>query len=261
MPFNPTKNKAWEKEWKGWSKFGCGGRYNFLEFNEAKKFLKKYKVKTQQEFFKLRKRNNEIKEKFPVAPYDHYKFEWKDWADFLGNGKIKIEYLSYQEAEKVVQKYGVQCREEFLELKRKDIIEFKQISTSADVHYKKQWKGWTKFFGKNHNHGNFLSYKESSRKAQEIKIERAEDYLKLAIAHKLPKGMPRSPRQFYQREWKDWYDFLGKEKPFTMNYQDTSKVAQKLGIKSSIQYISLYDLGKLPKGMPRNPRYEFRRKK
>lgn len=259
MPSYPTKWKAWEKEWKGWSEFL---NYNiFLEFNEAKKLLKPYKIKTIQQFKELRKTHKEIK-RIPIAPFHYYKKEWTNWGDFFGSGKIPIQerkYQTYQQAQKYIKKLGIQSRKEFYEKWQELKLNEKQIPIDPERIYKKtgEWEGWTKFFSKNHNYGNFFSYEEAGRIAHKMKIEIAKDYLKLAVAHKLPKGMPRSPRNFYKKEWKGWNDFLGTVKP--LSYEETSKVAQKLGIKSSKQYREYYDLGKLPKGMPRDPNIVFKR--
>jgi len=247
MPSYPENFLAWKESWKGWSEFLKYKKYQFLEFDKAKKFLSKYDLKSSSQFFKLRKTNNDIRMQIPVSPIKFYKKEWKGYGDFLNYNEKK--FMGFEEGKKIVQELGIKSRPVYWE-KRKKLKILLQIPHSPNRAYK-EWKGWDDFLV-----NKFVTYQQAKKIAQEMKIERALDYKKLAIEKKLPEGMPMTPRIFYKKVWKDWDDFLGKQR--LLSYEETSKIAQKLGIKSSKQYREYFDLGKLPRGMPREPNVVFR---
>jgi len=81
IPSNPYtfyKNKGWTN-WREWL-----GKEETLPFREAKKFVRKLKLKTEKEwqsYSKSGKRPNNI----PSSPYMFYKNKgWTNWRDWLG---------------------------------------------------------------------------------------------------------------------------------------------------------------------------------
>jgi hypothetical protein len=51
----------------------------YLNFNQVKKFAKKKKIKTKQDWYKTKMPN-----KIPRSVHRVFKKQWKGWSDFLG---------------------------------------------------------------------------------------------------------------------------------------------------------------------------------
>jgi len=76
------------KEWTGWTYFlGTNFKRNteFIPFDDAKKYIKKFNLKTRQQFRKWTKENHSFEVEIPRSPSTVYKNEgWHGWKDFLG---------------------------------------------------------------------------------------------------------------------------------------------------------------------------------
>ncbi len=82
IPSNPAK--IYNEEWKGWGDlFGTGKRsfHTFISYEEAKKIIKKFKIKTQRDFYEFRKTKKFKKLDMPSNPW-RYK-QWKNWRSFV----------------------------------------------------------------------------------------------------------------------------------------------------------------------------------
>lgn len=262
LPSWPEDFVEWKKQWKGWSKFLAFRSKNFLEFEEAKILIKKYNLKTIEQFKELKKKDKNIREKIPIAPYKFYIKQWKGWGDFLGNGKIPLKerkYATHEEAQKYIEKKGIQNRKAFYEKWRKGELKEKQIPIDPERIYKRtgEWEGWTKLFGKNHNHGNYLSYEEAQKKCKEKKIVQGKQYKKLRREGKLGKEFPSAPDKFYKKQWKNWRVFLQKE---YVSFNVCRKFARSSGIKSGYEWNQIYLQGLLPKQVPSDPERYYGRK-
>jgi predicted helicase len=82
---------VYKKQWKGMGDFlGTDNIANFLRkfksFFEARKHVRKLKLKTYDDWLKLRK-SKKVPKNIPSNPQQSYKKEWKGWPDFLGTGR------------------------------------------------------------------------------------------------------------------------------------------------------------------------------
>ena len=76
----PCKNKGW----KGWKDFLGKKR---MTYDEAKKYILKYDIKSQKEWGEFKKSNEfpkDLDKELPRTPYGAYKDSgWVSWGDFL----------------------------------------------------------------------------------------------------------------------------------------------------------------------------------
>ena len=79
LPSNPIK--IYESQWVNWDDFLGYSKYK--SFVESKKFIKKLKINSWNEYRREWKKFG-IKQKIPSKPYNVYKDEWNGWDDFLG---------------------------------------------------------------------------------------------------------------------------------------------------------------------------------
>ena len=164
-----------------------------LPYAEAQKIVQKAGIKTITEF-KAWKRPEGV----PSTPDMTYKDKgWKSWPEFLGTG-VPFVALSYKEAQKIVQKAGIQNAREFYARKPKP----EGVPSQPYVIYKgKGWKNWPEFFGTE-----WLSYAEARRIVQKAGIKTWKEFR----AWKHPVGVPSNPDTTYKgKGWKSYPEFLG----------------------------------------------------
>lgn len=96
IPSNP-REVFLKKGWVSWGDFLSTGRVwdnlvDYLTYDEAKKIIKKYQIKTGEEYKNLAKRGI-IPDNIPNRPERFYKKRgWISWGDYLGTGRIANQY-------------------------------------------------------------------------------------------------------------------------------------------------------------------------
>ncbi len=80
LPSSPYK--MYESEWTNLYDFLGKNDPNRFSYKEAKKIIKKHKIKNHKEYADFAKQKG-----LPSAPYSTYKDEWTNWHDFLGKQK------------------------------------------------------------------------------------------------------------------------------------------------------------------------------
>ena len=124
----------------------------FKSFNEFKIFIKGLNINSSKEYKKYLK-NNSLQLDIPYNPDLVYKNSgWTNWPDILGKGMKgakNIDYLSYDNAKKVIKKFELKTSTQWFEFCKTD-SKPEKIPTSANRYYEKsgEWKGWADFLGK-----------------------------------------------------------------------------------------------------------------
>ncbi|MDI6603363.1 MAG: integrase repeat-containing protein, partial [Patescibacteria group bacterium] len=176
-----------------------------------------------------------------------YKDEWKNWYDFLGKEK-PLEFLSFEEAKEVVRNLGIKSSAEYFQ-KYKQV---KGLPSNPRRVYKDEWKNWRDFLGKEKSL-KFLPFEEAKKIVKTLNIMSQKEYFQ---RYKEGKGLPSDPRRVYKDEWKNWRDFLGKEKPLEfLSFEEAKKIVKTLNIMSQKEYFQRYKEGK---GLPSDPRRVYK---
>jgi hypothetical protein len=123
--------------------------YNHITYEDAIKFVRPLKLKSQREWVKYYKENNKNKDfpKISISVHSVYRNEWISWSDFLGkkDARFKITYcdlVSY-----------VRENLHFIRSKRKwsKYIEDNKINLPKNpqsVYKNKGWVSWNSFLSK-----------------------------------------------------------------------------------------------------------------
>jgi len=122
---------------------------SYLEYNKAKKFIKKFNFKKSDDFYNFIKSKKFPEKILPRYPGEVYKNKgWLGWGNFLGTGAIwKKNFISYNEAKKQVISKNIISKNDYSSKRKK--LNLKNILPSAPQRtYKKEWKGWDDFLGK-----------------------------------------------------------------------------------------------------------------
>jgi hypothetical protein len=204
IPLNPLR--AYGKSFEGWQEY-LGNKKKYKNFEEAKTFIKKYRFKKREDFWKG---THKLPLDIPKSPNGFYKKEWKGWGDFLGNNFIATqnrEYLSYKFARKYALKLKLKTYTEWRKLKNLP----NNIPRDIKKIYKKEWQGLEHFFGSSFKilRRKFKNYSEAKLFAFSKNFKSQLEWKKYIKNNKLPVDIPRNPDFTYKNNgWKGWSDFL-----------------------------------------------------
>lgn len=146
---------------------------------------------------------------------------------------MTTKYATYIEASEAAQRLCFAQQRDY----KRGCHQDPRLPRSPHTFYAKDWVDWYDFLGTKRPECKYASYAQASEAAQKLGLRGKKEYL--SQGHLDPK-LPRSPSTFYSEDWVDWYDFLGKVNPANKyaTYGEASEAAQKLGIKSSKEYVS-----------------------
>lgn len=205
----------------------------------------------------------------PANPPQIYKKEWKNWGDFLGTNYIatqKREYLSYDDAKRIVHKFSLKSISEWQKFCKSGK---KPNNIPADFFHYYENKGLISagdFLGTNtisNAKKKYLSYEEAKTYVQKLKFKRLKDLNEYFRKGKRPETIPFEYREYYKKEWVSYKDFLGPQaignKKDYMNYNDAIKIVHKLNLKSRLDYKDFCHSEKKPKNLPNSPEKVYKK--
>jgi len=259
-PHNVYKNKGWTSYGEF---FGTGRVANqkrkFLDFIDARKYVRKLKIKNQTEWLKYAK-SKDRKEEIPYQPWRTYKNKgWKNLGDWLGTGRIadrEKNYLSFKKAKNYAKSLNLESSTEWFLLHRKGKIK-KNIPIFCNQTYKnKGWKGWSDFLGTRYKSFRFnssLDFNSAKKYARSLDIKSSKEWRTLYDEGKININIPKYVNEHYKNKgWNGWSDFLGYEK--YLNFSDAKKKLRILKVTSRSIYQVSYKKGIL-KNLPSDPFY------
>ncbi len=258
IPTDPLR--AYKKSFEGWAEY-LGNKIKYKTFDEAKKFISKYKFKKREDFWKY---TSKLPIDFPKAPDSLYKRFWKGWGNFLGNNIIAPQsrkFVNYKIARKFALKLKLKTYTEWLKFKNLP----SNIPRNIKIIYKKEWQGYEHFFGSSFKilRRKFRNYSSAKLFVIPKKFKSQGDWKEFIKNNKLPVDMPRNPDHAYKNNgWKGWGDFLGsgnvREKMFR-SYKEVKKYAQSLRIKSENEWYKHTKNKNFPKDIPVSPRGYYKK--
>ena len=150
IPSNPNlvyKNDGWigYGDWLGTGVIGSTNK-SFVSFSEAKTFVKKQKMKGQNDWVNFCKQGFRPSN-IPSNPQKNYIDEWKGWADFLSYKK-ETRFVNYQEAQYFVKSVGINSVTEWENYCKLNEKPYNIPKRFDEVYKNKGWKGWADFLGK-----------------------------------------------------------------------------------------------------------------
>jgi superfamily II DNA or RNA helicase len=141
LPSSPAT--IYKKSWKGWNDFI--DKKSFFTYYEAKKLLKKNKVKSLKDYNKFIKTNKDLQKILPKTPDGVYlkTGDWKNWSDFLN-----IEdFYEFEEAKKIINKFKFSSQYQMI--KEFNFKKYTRMPKAPSGFYRtrNKWKGWPDFLG------------------------------------------------------------------------------------------------------------------
>jgi superfamily II DNA or RNA helicase len=221
--------------WADWLGVKPGWKKAWRPYEDAKKFIHSLKLKNEADWRKYIK-SGALPADIPKSPSVVYQ-EWRGMGDFLGTGNVAPtdrEFLTFDEAKKIVRDFNIKNQRELKEF-IKSINCPAGFPSNPNSTYKKQWKGLGDFLGTNTISPQdmvFYSYEEAKRYVIKNKIRNKEEYYELKRKNPL---LPANPRLKF-KEFKNWFDFLGKPEKEFYGFEELKLILKDKGIKTQSDY-------------------------
>ena len=212
-----TADYVYKKEgWISWGDFLghdyiAGTKRVYRSFEESRKYVQSLNFENRTQWWDYCKKNKKPDD-IPRAPEIVYQGKgWKGWSDFLGNTRSR-NYLSYDDAKKVIQKLNLQSTEEWREYVKSGKLPL-NIPRAPWVVYKD--KGWTSI-GDFLGHGviapqlrQYLPFSEARKFVHSLKLRGQKEWREYGRSGKRPENIPGEPPRVYSKEWNSWGDWFG----------------------------------------------------
>lgn len=190
-----------DKGYTNWPDYLGNGFREFLPFEKVKEEIQNLDVHSEDEYVRLHK-DGKLPKGMPRYPADLYKNKgWSGWYDFLGYKRF--DWLSYEEAKKIIQKLKIRDGGTFGRLHREGKIPKGIPATPHDVYKDEGWTSWPDFLGNGnivYNKKELLPFKEARRIIRTLGIKSEKEYRILRKQGKIPKGLPANPQLVYRKQ-------------------------------------------------------------
>jgi superfamily II DNA or RNA helicase len=191
------------QDWIGTNK-GSNGK-QFLSFEDAKKYVKKLKFKSRNDWsnWKTNRPSN-----IPSTPRNAYKDEWKGWGDFLGTGTMAPQnknIMTLEQAKKWVKSKKVKTSTEFNNL-WKDALLPDNMPKAGAGYYKVSWPS---FLQNGNDKVDFLSFTKARKYVRTLSLSSQKEWNKYSKTER-PNNIPSNPKNVYKNEWIGFDNWLGK---------------------------------------------------
>ncbi|MBM3611058.1 MAG: hypothetical protein FJX18_06020, partial [Alphaproteobacteria bacterium] len=222
LPPNIPKSpeKVYFKDWQGFGNWLGTGNIapnlkKFMTYLEAKKFVAKFKLKTQREF-KIFCQSPNRPPDFPTSPDKTYKNSgWISYGEFLGTGEIAPQlkqFIDFEQARISIRQLGLKNQKEWFKYCKSGEKNKAIPSNPQNIYKSKGWNGWGDFLGTNKISTQdvvFLSYEESKNEIQSLNLKSVSEWRYFSKTNR-PNKIPANPNTYYKNKgWKGWPDFLG----------------------------------------------------
>jgi superfamily II DNA or RNA helicase len=258
----------YKKVWRGHSDWlglprTKGG--NFRSYNDAREYARSLGFSNRKQWQEF-KESNEFPYDIPKKPDLKFKGKgWTSWPDWL-NFQEKESFLSFNDASKLLIKMKISSNIKFIELGSKGQRP-KNIPSMPKEYYKNEWKGWLEFLGKEQKGGitgmkkDFLSFEDAREFVVALDLKGNKEWREYSASGKRPDNIPGNPESCkeYMDEWRGYPYWIGtsntsiKRTDSYLEFNESKKYAQSLGLKNKKDWKDHTKLKNFPKKIPANP--------
>ena len=275
IPVDPSKRYK-NEGWKGWGDWLGTGNVapsdrKFRSFKKARKFAQDLNFSSQIEWRGFARSNRPMD--IPADPSKTYKgMGWQGWSDWLGTGRVSPkdrQYLSFEDARKIVHLMKIKSRAEWDEARVKGKLPLNIPTKPWSTYENCGWKSLGDWLGTGTIASQYKKYRpfEQARKfAHSLKLKSRNEWRELAKSGQLPVDIPVNALQTYKNKgWKGWGDWLGNGNiaPGSRKYKTFNrarKFARGLKLNSGSDWKKFTKSGNLPQDIPAYPPDVYREK-
>jgi len=210
IPVDPQGFYGRQNVWTSWGDF-LGNKTianqnrTFLPFKDAQKIVNSWKLKSRSQWRQLIKQNK-IPPNIPRVPEITYGKQFQGFGKWLGTGVIanqNREFLSFEDAIKILKKEKIRTRQHYDELQKKHKLP-NGLPANPPRTYKKEWKSWPNYLGSgNIAKSEVLSWPKAKKLYQKLSKENNittwDEWVHFIKNNTLPKGLPKYPRDAYTK--------------------------------------------------------------
>ena len=205
-----------DKGWISWGDFlGTGNIHtkDFLSFEEARAFVRKLNLKTNEEWVRYSASDSRPKN-IPSSPWSIYEDDgWAGIKNWLGT-----ELVSFEESKTFARKLKLKSSTEWKKY-RKTSSKPSNIPSAPDAFYKDTgWISWSDFLGTgnisniNKNKA-FLLFEKAREFVRKLNLRTYGEWYEYCKSGKRSINIPIHPHRTYKNKgWISWQDFLGTAK-------------------------------------------------
>ncbi|MDC3260400.1 DEAD/DEAH box helicase family protein [Winogradskyella sp.] len=235
-------------------------RFNWMPFEEARKFVRKMKFKSSAEYLNAW-RKELLPENIPAKPRRIYKeLGFISMPDFLGYSTRFQEWMPFQEAREYVRKMELKSTPEYSSASKKGLLPVNIPGNPRVVYKNKGWVSMGDWLGTGRiadNLREYLSFEEAREFVHKLKLKNTNDWKAYYRSGKLPDYIPLYPGEKYKNKgWNGIGDWLGNKSNRFLNYIDFYEArdyARGLGFVSNKQWREFSQSEKKPNNIPASP--------
>lgn len=276
------------KNYKDWLSSG------YMDFNEAKEFVKTLELSTDKQWYAYCKGEfEELPAKprnIPRDPNARYRKVWTGWNDWLNSTQMRDygftkEWRSFEEAREFIRSLNLYGQIEWRKYCKNELPSHqpkpRDIPASPDVAYQEKWIDMGDWLGNGRKRrGNnktlnntWLPYKEAREFVQSLNLVSAEqwtDYTngKIEELPKKPTNIPMSPWFVYEDNgWTGLEDWLGnitrRKVKDKLPFEEAREFIRSLNLKDTVEWIAyakgeIEYLDKIPDNIPKAPQKVYK---
>jgi hypothetical protein len=229
MPLHPDRVYP---QFKSWPDFLDFNPRTWMTFDQARKFVRRLKLKNQSEYRdwvvgRLRRKGLLARpDGVPNNPDQIYSGQWQGLNDFIGTPKprtVDRTWRPFKQAKEYVRSLNLSSYKEYREwtkgnLKNKPIFPDDIPAHPYGVYgEEKGWKGVSDFLGSEPSakYVEMWPFEKSRAFVQNLKLKSSTEYAKWAREglngiRRRPPNIPIVPRSKYRKQWRGWDNWLGR---------------------------------------------------
>jgi superfamily II DNA or RNA helicase len=227
----------------------------FRPFVEAREFARSLNLNSNIEWTDYCKGESKPSD-IPSNPRVKFPTEWAGWGDWLGNGKDRIKYRTFEEARAFVKGLHLEKHSDWV-LYAKGFKKPIDIPIRPEAVYKSSWIDWNDWLGNGKQKTSYLPFAEAKQFTKDLKLISGSKWRAWAKTSERPNNIPLSPERVYKTQWNGWDDWLGTDrKPPKMPYlafELAREFARSLNFKQYSEWEDYCRGGKKPLNIPATP--------
>jgi superfamily II DNA or RNA helicase len=249
---NPDRTYK-DKGWVSWGDFLSTGNVrtkDFVSFEEAKKIVGPFNLKSQREWIDFTKTDDFKKLNLPVSPESVYKNDgWISLGDFLGTNFIATKnkkYPTYEDAKIIVHSLNIKSGNAWRDFTKTQKFKTLNLPVGPELAYSsKGWVSWGDFLGTGIIAVSklvFKSYEEAKVDVHRLNLKSQKEWYDFTKTEDFKSlKLPATPSVVYKDDDFSWGNFLGtgtiapQNKTF-LSYDEAKKIIQPYGLKSNLEW-------------------------
>jgi hypothetical protein len=211
IPASPNTVYA-KSGWINWGDWlGTGrGKGNWRNFEEARAFVQKLGLKSGKPWVAYC-RSGQKPNDIPAAPDTVYaESGWNGWDDWLGTGRVKVNWRNFEDARTFVQSLGLKSETEWRKYCRSG-QKPDDIPAAPDRTYAESgWVDWGDWLGTGRGKVDWRNFEDARTFVHSLGFKSESEWRKYCRSGQRPADIPAKPDRVYAESgWVNWGDWLG----------------------------------------------------